>query len=75
VKLVETKGLFFIEKCACWAIVILLVTLIVFLQAWIFMLAYNFAIVPLFHAPQISLWQSVAGLFVVCIIGSFFKKP
>jgi biotin transporter BioY len=51
---------------------ILLGALLALLTCVFFMLAWNF-LIPVFHQPQISFWQSFAIVFIISLVGSFFK--
>lgn len=44
----------------------------VFLPAWLFMIAWNF-VAPVFNGPQLTYWYAFAIVFILQMIGGFFK--
>lgn len=46
---------------------------IIFLRAWLFMLAWNF-VTPVFSGPVLTFWQSFAIAFILSMIGGWFKS-
>lgn len=45
----------------------------VFLPAWLFMIAWNF-VAPVFGGPHLSYWYAFAIVFILQMIGGFFKN-
>lgn len=53
-------------------IFLLILGLTVFLPAWLFMIAWNF-VAPVFGGPQLTYWYAFAIVFILQMIGGFFK--
>lgn len=59
------------------AIVVAAIALVLLLHlgaAWVFALAWNYTLVPLFGAPALGAFRALAMLFVVGLIGSLLRR-
>lgn len=43
--------------------------------AWLFWLGWGFVAVPAFGAPALTFTQTWAGMFLLSIIGNYFRSP
>ena len=55
------------------AIFLFVIGIAVFLPAWLFMIAWNF-VAPVFHGPTLTYWYAFAIVFILQMIGGFFRS-
>jgi hypothetical protein len=63
------------EGCSAVAIVLLIIAVVIFIQAWIVQLLWNW-LVPEFwtNAPILTYWQAFGCCVLLSIIGSAFRS-
>lgn len=53
--------------------IILLLPLLYLLNVWIFMYLWDLLIPMIFHGPSLTFRQAAGGLFLLAMIGAFFR--
>ena len=61
------------EKVGTCIVLLLIVVGIECFVAWLVMLAWNW-LMPQFGVTTISYWMVLVGMFLLSILGSFFRK-
>lgn len=61
------------KKVVTCVVILLVVVCVECFVAWLVMLAWNW-LMPQFGITTISFWMALVGMFLLSVLGSFFKK-